>query len=55
MSRESAVKCVRSLTEILGGSWAERQLLPKIIIFQTNPNYLHRMTPLFCILVLDLF
>jgi len=47
--REAAIKCVKSLIEILGSQWAEKQLFPKIIPFQSNPNYLHRMTLVFII------
>jgi len=47
--RESAIRCIRSLIDILGSQWAEKQFFPKIIPFQSNPNYLHRMTLLFII------
>mmetsp|Transcript_58471 Transcript_58471/g.81103 ORF Transcript_58471/g.81103 Transcript_58471/m.81103 type:complete len:197 (+) Transcript_58471:618-1208(+) len=47
--REAAIACVKTLTQILGPQWAEKQLFPKIISFQNNPNYLHRMTILFII------
>ena len=49
--REAAIKCIKSLIEQLGSQWAEKQLFPKIIPFQSNPYYLHRMTLLFIIQV----
>jgi serine/threonine-protein phosphatase 2A regulatory subunit A len=47
--REAAIRCIRGLIDTLGSQWAEKQLFPKIIPFQSNPNYLHRMTLLFII------
>lgn len=50
--RESAVQCVRALTQILGSNWAEKSLIPKVIHFQTSSNYLFRMTLVFILQVL---
>eukprot|EP00331_Platyophrya_macrostoma_P022532 CAMPEP_0176453318 /NCGR_PEP_ID=MMETSP0127-20121128/29152_1 /TAXON_ID=938130 /ORGANISM="Platyophrya macrostoma, Strain WH" /LENGTH=578 /DNA_ID=CAMNT_0017842125 /DNA_START=154 /DNA_END=1890 /DNA_ORIENTATION=+ len=50
--REAAVNCIKSLTEILGGTWAEKVLFPKIAVLQNNANYLHRQTILFIIIKL---
>jgi len=50
--REAAVNCIRVLTEILGGSWAEKVLFPKIAVLQNNTSYLHRQTILFTIIKL---
>jgi serine/threonine-protein phosphatase 2A regulatory subunit A len=47
--REAAVRCVKALTELLGPIWAERHLFPRILQMKENTNYLHRMTPLFCV------
>ena len=49
--RDAAIRCIKNLIDSLGSQWAEKQLFPKIIPFQSNPNYLHRMTLLFIIQV----
>jgi hypothetical protein len=49
--REAAVNCIKNLTEILGGTWAEKVLFPKIAVLQNNACYLHRQTILFTIIV----
>lgn len=51
--RDAAIRCIKNLIDSLGSQWAEKQLFPKIIPFQSNPNYLHRMTLLFIIQVTD--
>lgn len=52
--REAAVNSVRSLAEILGGPWTEKVLFPKIAVLQNNPNYLHRQSVLFTIMVMHI-
>jgi len=47
--REVGVACVKSLIEALGSQWAERQLLPKLLLIQGNSNYLYRITIIFII------
>jgi len=47
--REAAIQSVKGLIEALGSQWAERQLIPKILIFQGNSNYLYRMNIVFII------
>jgi serine/threonine-protein phosphatase 2A regulatory subunit A len=49
--REAAINSVKQLVEILGSQWAEKNILAKIIGFQTFPNYLQRLTVLFTIAV----
>jgi len=48
--REAAVKCVKQLSEHFGSAWSEKHVLPKILTLKDNPNYLHRMTPLFTVM-----
>jgi len=50
--REAAVNCIKSLTEILGGTWTEKVLFPKVAVLQNNTSYLHRQTLLFIIMKL---
>jgi len=53
--REIGVGCVKDLIEALGSQWAERQLLPKLLLIQGNSNYLYRMTIIFIIQVKTTF
>ena len=47
--REYAVKNMVQLTAVLGGKWAEKYAVPKLLSYQMNTNYLFRMTPLFAL------
>jgi len=38
---------LKSLTEIFGVVWASKNVLPKLLSLHVEPNYLHRLTPLF--------
>lgn len=50
--REAAVNNMKSLTEMFGVAWADKNIIPKLLILHTQVNYLHRLTPIFGIRVL---
>ena len=50
--RESSLKIMKSLTEIFGVNWTVKHLIPKLLSLHLDPNYLHRLTPLFGIAIL---
>lgn len=37
------------LVEKFGAEWAQNTIVPKVVAMANDPNYLHRMTTLFCI------
>jgi hypothetical protein len=45
--RQKAIDCIRRLAERLGGRWAEKYVLPKVMEFVNNTNYLYRQNALF--------
>ena len=47
--REAGIKNLKELTAVLGSSWAEKYVLPKLLGYQSHSNYLLRMTPLFAL------
>uniref|UniRef100_A0A8C2SR02 Uncharacterized protein n=1 Tax=Coturnix japonica TaxID=93934 RepID=A0A8C2SR02_COTJA len=47
--REAATSNLRKLVERFGQDWAQGTIVPKVLAMATDPNYLHRMTTLFCI------
>jgi serine/threonine-protein phosphatase 2A regulatory subunit A len=47
--REAATHNLKKLVQKFGAEWAENTVIPKIIAMSRDPNYLHRMTCLFCI------
>ncbi|XP_072409661.1 serine/threonine-protein phosphatase 2A 65 kDa regulatory subunit A beta isoform-like isoform X2 [Chiloscyllium punctatum] len=47
--REAATNNLRKLTQKFGKVWAQNTILPKVLAMSSNPNYLHRMTTLFCV------
>lgn len=47
--REAATHNLRKLVEKFGSEWAENTVIPKVIAMSQDPNYLHRLTCLFCI------
>jgi serine/threonine-protein phosphatase 2A regulatory subunit A len=47
--REAATQNLKKLVQKFGPEWAENTVIPKIISMSRDPNYLHRMTCLFCI------
>jgi serine/threonine-protein phosphatase 2A regulatory subunit A len=38
---------LKKLVETLGPKWGEKYIVPKLLTFQTNPNYLYRENLLF--------
>jgi len=50
--REAAINNVKQLAVIFGPQWVVRNVLPKLLGLHTDNNYLHRLTPLFAIVVL---
>merc|ERR1719479_855775 len=50
--REAATNNLQKLVEKFGVDWTQQTIIPKVIEMSKNPNYLHRMTCLFCINVL---
>uniref|UniRef100_A0A803VDG7 Uncharacterized protein n=1 Tax=Ficedula albicollis TaxID=59894 RepID=A0A803VDG7_FICAL len=51
--REAATSNLRKLVERFGHTWAQGTIVPKVLAMAADPNYLHRMTTLFCINVLS--
>lgn len=47
--REAATNNLTKLVEKFGKDWAESTIVPKVLAMASDPNYLHRMTTLFCI------
>lgn len=47
--REAATLNLKKLVEKFGAEWAQTSVIPKVIVMARDPNYLHRMTFLFCI------
>lgn len=47
--REAATLNLKKLVEKFGAEWAQTSVIPKVILMARDPNYLHRMTFLFCI------
>jgi serine/threonine-protein phosphatase 2A regulatory subunit A len=45
--REAAINNLKSLTEIFGVTWAQKNVIPKLLSLHVESNYLHRLTPLF--------
>jgi len=50
--REAATVNLKKLVQKFGPEWAENTVIPKVLAMARDPNYLHRMTCLFCINVL---
>lgn len=53
--REAATCNLMKLVEKFGAEWAQNTIVPKVLGMANDPNYLHRMTTLFCINVSQLF
>uniref|UniRef100_A0A8C3PAC3 Protein phosphatase 2 scaffold subunit Aalpha n=1 Tax=Chrysemys picta bellii TaxID=8478 RepID=A0A8C3PAC3_CHRPI len=51
--REAATSNLKKLVEKFGKDWAHATIIPKVLAMSNDPNYLHRMTTLFCINVLS--
>lgn len=49
--REAATNNLKKLVEVFGNEWAVKSIIPKILAFATNPNYLYRMTTVFALTV----
>ncbi|XP_078093139.1 uncharacterized protein LOC144508703 [Mustelus asterias] len=47
--REAATNNLKKLAQRFGKVWAQNIIIPKVLSMSTNPNYLHRMTTLFCV------
>ncbi|XP_070201288.1 serine/threonine-protein phosphatase 2A 65 kDa regulatory subunit A alpha isoform-like isoform X2 [Littorina saxatilis] len=47
--REAATLNLKKLVEKFGMDWAQQTVIPKVVHMSRDPNYLHRMTCLFCI------
>lgn len=45
--RQKAISCIQKLAERLGGRWAEKYVLPKLMSFMSHMNYLYRQNALF--------
>lgn len=53
--REAATVNLKKLVQKFGAEWAENTVIPKVLAMARDPNYLHRMTCLFCINVCTTF
>ncbi|XP_061263792.1 serine/threonine-protein phosphatase 2A 65 kDa regulatory subunit A alpha isoform-like [Bos javanicus] len=51
--REAATNNLKKLVEQFGKEWALAAVIPRVLTLSEEPNYLHRMTTLFCINVLS--
>ncbi|XP_070221877.1 serine/threonine-protein phosphatase 2A 65 kDa regulatory subunit A alpha isoform [Bos mutus] len=51
--REAATNNLKKLVEQFGKEWALAAVIPRVLTLSEAPNYLHRMTTLFCINVLS--
>ncbi|KAK6023917.1 HEAT repeat protein [Ostertagia ostertagi] len=47
--REAATVILTELAGRFGGVWATKNIMPKVLTLSKDPNYLHRMTCLFCL------
>lgn len=47
--REAATNGLVKLVQKFGKEWAQNTIVPKVLVMANDPNYLHRMTTLFCI------
>uniref|UniRef100_A0A671WH88 Protein phosphatase 2, regulatory subunit A, beta b n=1 Tax=Sparus aurata TaxID=8175 RepID=A0A671WH88_SPAAU len=47
--REAATCNLMKLVEKFGAEWAQNTIVPKVLGMANDPNYLHRMTTLFCL------
>ena len=47
MIREAAINNLKLITAVFGHQWLSRYMIPKLLALHTDPNYLHRLTPLF--------
>lgn len=47
--REAATNNLMKLVQKFGIEWAQSAIVPKVLVMANDPNYLHRMTTLFCI------
>lgn len=47
--REAATNNLMKLVQKFGIEWAQNAIVPKVLVMANDPNYLHRMTTLFCI------
>ncbi|EHB18716.1 Serine/threonine-protein phosphatase 2A 65 kDa regulatory subunit A beta isoform [Heterocephalus glaber] len=47
--REAATNNLMKLVQKFGTEWAQTTIVPKVLVMANDPNYLHRMTTLFCI------
>lgn len=47
--REAATNNLMKLVEKFGAEWAQNTIVPKVLAMANDPNYLHRMTTLFCV------
>lgn len=45
--REASLNNFKQLTINYGNQWAIKNVIPKVMWQHTDPNYLHRLTPLF--------
>lgn len=50
--RQKAIDCIKRLAERLGGRWAEKYVLPKLMDFVNHSNYLYRQNSLFGVKVI---
>lgn len=48
-AREAATSTLTKLVQKFGAKWAQNTIIPKVLVMANDPNYLHRMTTLFCI------
>jgi len=49
--REAATVNLKRLVEKFGPEWAQNTVIPRVLAMSRDPNYLHRLTCLFCISV----
>lgn len=47
--REAATNNLMKLVQKFGTEWAQNTIVPRVLVMANDPNYLHRMTTLFCI------
>uniref|UniRef100_UPI00398F2A84 serine/threonine-protein phosphatase 2A 65 kDa regulatory subunit A alpha isoform-like n=1 Tax=Pristiophorus japonicus TaxID=55135 RepID=UPI00398F2A84 len=47
--REAGTNNLKKLSQKFGKAWAQNNIIPKVLAMSNNPNYLHRMTTLFCV------
>ena len=51
--RENAMQVIKKLTLLFGIEWMMKYALPKLISYETEDNYLYRLTPLLAFKILD--